>query len=64
MTDYDTICCPCGHTQTERHSQLTNDLMSVSLQIRSDKNQDQTGVATAALDLLSTYTGCKSEGRL
>lgn len=55
MTDYDTICCRSGDTQTERHSRLTNDLMSLSLQIRSDKNQDQTQVAPTALDLPSTH---------
>lgn len=32
MTDCDTICCRGADTQTERHSRLTNDLTSVSLQ--------------------------------
>lgn len=42
FTDNDTVCCRSGDTQTERHSQCTNDRMTVSLEIRNDKNQDLT----------------------
>lgn len=49
FTDNDTVCCRSGDMQTERHSQCTNDRMTVSLEIRNDKNQDLTRAATTAL---------------